>query len=367
MRINPQVFFCQNEVGVFTQIYPINYNLLCSNKEIMRSFTSNLLRKIIHREVIMYRVGIDLGGTNIKAVLTDEDFNIIHQKSVPTKAERPAAEVIRDMAQEVIELIEENNIPMNEVKGVGIGCPGIVDAKTGLVVYSNNLNWENVALSDEMHKYVNLPIYASNDANCAALGEVKAGAAKGKSDAVMITLGTGVGGGFVVEGKIFEGGGPGGAEYGHTVIVCGGEQCSCGRKGCFEAYSSATALIRDTRRAAQEHPESVINHLVDGDLSKVDGKTPFDAADQGDAVAQAVLDKYYEYLGEGIVNAVNTFRPEVVLLSGGICKQGTRLTDPLNAFVEEHSYAGKRVFIPRVECATLGYNAGLIGAAALVD
>ncbi len=315
----------------------------------------------------MYRVGIDLGGTNIKAVLTDENFSIIHQKSVPTMAERPAGEIIRDMAQAVLDLIEESNIASNDVKGIGIGCPGIVDAKTGLVVYSNNLNWENVALADEMHKYVNLPIYASNDANCAALGEVKAGAALGKKDAVMITLGTGVGGGFVVEGKIFEGGGPGGAEYGHTVIVHNGEQCSCGRKGCFEAYSSATALIRDTKKAAAAHPESKINELVGGDLSKVDGKTPFDAADAGDPTAIEVLNQYYEYLGEGLVNAVNTFRPEVILLSGGICKQGKRLTDPLNAYVQEHSYAGRRVAIPEVSCATLGYNAGLIGAAALVE
>ena len=315
----------------------------------------------------MYRVGIDLGGTNIKAVLTDEDFSIVAQKSVPTGAERPATDVIRDMAQAVIELIEESGINRNDVKGIGIGCPGIVDAKTGLVVYSNNLHWENVPLADEMHKYVNLPIFATNDANAAALGEVKAGAAKGKSDVAMITLGTGVGGGFVVDGKIFEGGGPGGAEYGHTVIVAGGEQCSCGRKGCFEAYSSATALIRDTRKAAQQHPESLINKVCGGDLDKIDGKTPFDAADMGDATAEEVLNKYYEYLGEGLTNVVNTFRPEVILLSGGICKQGKRLTDPLNAYVQEHSYAGRRVFIPEVACATLGYNAGLIGAAALVD
>lgn len=314
----------------------------------------------------MYKVGIDLGGTNIKAGIVDEEYHILKQASVPTLTERTHQEIIKDMAMLVKELMEQINITEAEVEGIGIGSPGMIAAKEGEVVYSNNFGWENVMLVQELHQYFSCPIQVSNDANCAALGEVKAGAAKGVSDVVLITLGTGVGGGVVVDGKLFEGGHAGGAELGHTSLVAGGEACTCGRKGCIEAYASATALIRDARRAAEKHPESMMNSLCENNLNNMNGKIPFDAAQADDAAAKEVTDRYIMYLGESIANFVNIFRPDVVLLSGGVCNQGEKLTEPLNQYIKDKCFGGEKSFIPKVCCATLGNNAGIIGAASLI-
>ena len=191
-----------------------------------------------------YRVGIDLGGTNIAAGLVDENMNILCQMSVPTLSERPYQEIVRDMAVLVRGLVNMGNISMDEVESVGIGSPGTPEKETGNILYSNNLGWYDVPLLPELAKYIPVPLKVDNDANCAALGEFLAGAAKGCKSAVMITLGTGVGGGIVLDGQIYDGVNHAGAEIGHTVIVSGGELCTCGRRGCWEAYASATALIR---------------------------------------------------------------------------------------------------------------------------
>ena len=209
----------------------------------------------------MYRAGIDLGGTNIKAAILDEQNQILAEGSIPTKVQRPYTEIIEDMAGIVKKLMKELSITEDQLTGVGIGSPGTIDAEAGIVAYSNNFGWENVSLVDEMKKYFSCDIRISNDANCAALGEVKAGAARETRNTVLITLGTGVGGGVIIDGKIFEGAHAGGAELGHTNLIFGGELCTCGRKGCIEAYVSATALIRDARRAAEENPQSIMNVL----------------------------------------------------------------------------------------------------------
>ena len=243
----------------------------------------------------------------------------------------------------------------------------MIDAASGTVVYSNNFDWENVPLGAYLEEKLGLPVRVSNDANCAALGEVKAGAAKDCRNCVMITLGTGVGGGVVMEGRIFEGGHAGGAELGHTTLIAGGEPCTCGRNGCFEAYASATALIRDTKRAAQANEKSMIWRLCDGDLEKIDGKTVFDAMQTGDETARRVVKQYLTYLGEGIVNMVNIFRPDKVLLSGGVCNQGKNLTVPLQEYVQKNSFAKEKGYVPEIAIATLGNLAGILGAAALVE
>lgn len=315
----------------------------------------------------MYRVGIDLGGTNIKAGIVNRQQEIIAQGSVPTNVQRPYQDIIKDMAELVQNLFQQSGLKADDVVGIGIGSPGTIDAKTGIVVYSNNFDWENVPLVEELHKYLNYEIAISNDANCAALGEVKAGAAKDFDNVVLLTLGTGVGGGVVVDGKIFEGGHAGGAELGHTMLVRDGEQCTCGRRGCLEAYASATALIRQTKQAAMEHKDSKINEYCGHDITKINGKTVFDAAADGDATAKKVVADYISYLGDGIVDFVNIFRPDKVLLSGGVCNQGTNLTDPLNAYIKKYCFAGERGMIPEVVTATLGNDAGIIGAAALTE
>ncbi len=315
----------------------------------------------------MYRAGIDLGGTNIKAGIVDEDQKILAEGSVPTKVERPYKEVIRDMAELVKKLLKQIDVKEEALGGIGIGSPGTVDAAKGIVLYSNNFGWNNVPLIKEMQQYFTCPIAVSNDANCAALGEVKAGAAKEIANAVLLTLGTGVGGGVVIDGKVFEGAHAGGTELGHTSLIFGGEPCTCGRKGCVEAYVSATALIRDAKRAAQRESMSRMNELCKGDLSNMNGKIPFDAAAAGDVAGKAVVEAYITYLGESIANFVNIFRPDVVLLSGGVCNQKENLTKPVSDYIKGKCFAGEKAFIPEVKCAILGNHAGIIGAANLIS
>lgn len=315
----------------------------------------------------MYRAGIDLGGTNIKAGIVDEQQHIIAEASVPTMVERPYPEIIRDMAELVKRLLRECSIEESQLKSIGIGSPGTIDAKQGIVFYSNNFGWENIPLAEQLKTYFSCPIAVSNDANCAALGEVKAGAAQNAKNAILLTLGTGVGGGIILDGKVFEGAHAGGAELGHTSLIYGGEPCTCGRKGCVEAYVSATALIRDAKRAAMQHPDSKLNTLCGEDISRMNGKIPFDAAQEKDEVAQKVVKDYITYLGEAIVNFVNIFRPDIVLLSGGVCNQGENLTRPLEQYIQDKCFGKEKAFIPKVACAVLGNKAGIIGAANLTD
>lgn len=314
----------------------------------------------------MYRAGIDLGGTNIKAGIIDGNQKIIVQASAPTMAERPAEEVIADMAGLVKQLMETIGIDESALAGIGVGSPGLVDAEAGVVRYSNNISWENVALAQELGNYFSCEIRISNDANCAALGEVKAGAAKDVSNAILLTLGTGVGGGIILNGKVFEGSNAGGAELGHVSIVLGGEPCTCGRRGCVEAYASATALIRDAKRAAIADKKSLMNQLCDGKIENMNGKIPFDAARGGDPAAKEVVENYYTYLAEAIANYVNIFRPDVVLLSGGVCNQGSSLTKAVEEHLSFLCFGGDRAFVPPVRCAVLGNDAGIIGAANLI-
>ncbi len=313
-----------------------------------------------------YRLGIDLGGTGIKVGLVNTAHEIVAIHSVPTQAERPYQEVLKDMAEACREVLRQAGVTLEEVASLGIGSPGCIDAANGVVAFAANLNWEMVPVLDTLRTYFDLPMAISNDANCATLGEVVAGAAKDCASAVMLTLGTGLGGGVVLDHKIVEGGHAGGMELGHMIMVRDGEPCTCGRKGCYEAYCSATALIRDTRRAAEAHPESSLNAYCGGDLSQLNGLAPFACAQSGDAVAQAVVDNYIRNLSECITDFINIFRPDIVLLGGGICAQGAYLTDPINAFVKQCCFAGNRAFIPPVTRATLGNDAGIIGAAALV-
>lgn len=313
----------------------------------------------------MYRVGIDLGGTNIAAGLVDSDGNIIYKDSVPTQRERPYQDIIKDMAMLTKEVIEKSGIPMEKVKSIGIGSPGTPDCEKGIIVYNNNLNFRNVPIRDEMQKYLDLPVYVDNDANCAALAESAAGAAKGTNSSVTITLGTGVGSGIIIDGKVYSGFNFAGGEIGHTVIVVDGEPCGCGRKGCWESYASATALIRQTKQAAKENPESAINKLVDGDMNKVDAKTAFDAAKLGDKTGEMVVKQYIRYIAEGIINVINIFMPEVLVIGGGVCKEGDYLLNPLKEIVKEGVYSKEEIPQTEIKIAQMGNAAGIVGAAML--
>lgn len=308
-----------------------------------------------------YRIGIDLGGTNIKAGIVDDANHLLATASRPTKSERPWQEVVADMAETVKDAAAKAGVTVEACRSVGIGNPGVIDSENGIIVYSNNLGWDNVPLTEEFVKYIHLPVHVSNDANCAAMGEAVAGAAAGAGNVILLTLGTGVGGGIILGGKVFEGG-IGGAELGHVTLIAGGKLCTCGRKGCIESYCSATALIAQASEALEKHPESMMAKLV-AEEGAMNGKIPFDAAQSGDAVAQAVIDQYIEYLGEAVTNFVNIFRPKVVLLSGGVCAQGENLTKPLNAYIRKYAFGGERTVDTVVKIAQLGNDAGIIGAA----
>lgn len=314
--------------------------------------------------VFMYYLGIDLGGTNIAAGLVTPDGKLVRKDSVPTLRERPYQEIMRDMAQLSLKLIREAGITLHDVAGIGIGSPGTPDSKEGILIYANNLKFKNVPIRAEIQKYIDLPVYLDNDANCAALAESIAGAAKGVEDSVTITLGTGVGSGVVINHRIYSGFNYAAAELGHTVIVVDGEPCTCGRKGCWEAYASATGLIHRARQAAEQNPGSAILRLAQGDLDKIDAKIPFDAAKEGDPVGKQVIHEYLKYLAAGLVNVVNAFQPEVIVVGGGVSKQGEYLLEPLRKLIDDEVYSHD---IPHAQLkeALMGNDAGIIGAALL--
>lgn len=312
----------------------------------------------------MYYIGIDLGGTNIAAGLVNEEGKIILKDSVPTLREREYNEIIKDMAMLSLKLIKDAGIDISEVKSIGIGAPGTPDNKNGILVYANNLKFRNVPIRAEMQKYINLPVYIDNDANCAALAESVAGAAKGYENSITITLGTGIGGGIVIGGKVYPGFNGAAGEVGHIVIEPKGKMCTCGRRGCWEAYGAATSLIEQTQEAAKQNPESLINKLVDNDLSKINAKTAFDAAKQGDKTGLEVVDQYIKYVAEGLVDLINVFTPEVIVVGGGVSKEGEYLLKPLREYIAKDVYA-KDVPQTQIKAATMGNDAGIIGAAML--
>ena len=308
----------------------------------------------------MYYVGIDLGGTNIAAGLVSEDAKILANMSIPTRAERSWQEIVADMADLSKKVIEKAGVDISDVKGVGIGCPGSIDNENGICAYSNNLKMEHANIREEFKKHLDLPVNLENDANAAALGEYEVNG-QGAKSYVFITLGTGIGGGVILNGKIFRGFNGAGAELGHTVVVSDGEACTCGRKGCWEAYGSVTALIRQTKVAMEKNPDSMMHELAKKE-GKVSGRTSFDAAHAGDKAALEVVTQYFKYVAEGITNMVNVFQPEKIVIGGSISKQGDYLLKPIAEFVAKNDY---NRYMPKakVEIATLFGDAGIIGAA----
>ena len=302
-------------------------------------------------------IGIDLGGTNIKGALVNEQGEIIRQSACPTHAEQGVEAVTATIADMIRDLAKGEDIT-----GVGLGCPGIVDDASGTVVYACNLGWINYDVRSALKKLTGFSVRLVNDANAAALAEVVAGAAKGAESAVVVTLGTGVGGGVVIGGRLLTGYTGAASELGHMTIVADGEPCACGRKGCFETYASATALIRMTREAMAKHSESVMHKIATE--QGVDGRTAFTAQQMGDAAGDEVVKEYIRYLSIGIANIVNIFFPEVVALSGGVANQGENLLAPLRREVSQQEYgAAYTAKHPRIACCTLGNTAGMIGAA----
>ena len=310
----------------------------------------------------MYRIGIDLGGTNIAVGIVNERHEIVAHTSVPTLAHRAPRAVIRDMGDAVRAALDQAGLTAGDCASIGVGSPGTCDSERGVVVRAYNLGWHEVPVCAMLTERFGIPARLSNDANCAALAETVAGAAIGCRNMVLITLGTGVGGGIIIDGKIYAGMRSAGAELGHTLLVLDGESCTCGRRGCWEAYASATALIRQTGQAAMKHPESLLAATPAEDIT---GRTVFDAADRGDAGAQAVIDRYCQDVAAGLTDLVNALAPEMILLGGGISRQGERILGPIREYVATHCFGQRQGAIPVIAEAKLGNEAGIIGAAAL--
>jgi glucokinase len=309
-------------------------------------------------------IGVDLGGTNIDIGLVDNKLKVIQKKSINTKPERGYKEIISDIAKVSKKIIDCSGLKESDITSIGIGIPGTVNKSEGIVTFACNIFFENIPLVKELNKYFNIPIYIDNDANCAALGEALTGAAKDYENSVTIMLGTGVGGGIILNGKIYNGFNGSAGEIGHMVIKSEGYPCNCGRRGCFETLASASALIRMAKISLKDNLESKINELTNFNIGNLNGKIIFDACKLGDKVSIEVVDNYINYLAEGITNIINIFAPEVIVIGGGISKEGEYLLKPLRKKVYKYVYfKGKPQ--TQIKCSQLGSDAGIIGAAQL--
>ena len=305
-------------------------------------------------------IGIDLGGTNIAVGLVNDNGKIIAKDSTPTIAERGYKEIVKDMAALSKKIMADNNISESEIKGVGIGCPGTVDSKTGTVLFSNNIRMEKTPLAEEFKEYFDVNVKILNDADAAAYGEYSING-NNVDSFVFITLGTGVGGGIIINKKVYNGFNSAGGELGHITLVHDGVPCNCGNIGCWEAYASVTALIRQTKEAMEKNPQSLMHEIAKKE-GKVSGKTAFDAAKAGDAAGLEVVKKYREYVASGLVSIINIFQPERLVIGGGISKEGDYLINPITEYCYAHEY-NKYGIKTKISIATLFNDAGIIGAA----
>ena len=314
----------------------------------------------------MLRVGVDVGGTFIKAGVVDESYAILHKVSVPTGSEGYQA-MVRNIAHAAELAAQEAGVDLKDFASVGIGIPGLLNPKTGVVVLAPNLGaegWRNVSFLEDVQKLLPVPVQVGNDANCAVVGETLAGAARGSENVVMLTLGTGVGGGVIADGRLFVGGKGLGAELGHMVLQMEGAPCGCSLNGCIEAYCSVTALVKQTLRAMELDPNSAM-HAYAKEAGLVDGRTAFECSKRGDKAAQFVVENYCRYLANAIGSLVTVFRPDVVLIGGGLSNQRAYLMDKLNALLPRYVFASTIIGQPPIIRATLGNDAGTIGAAYL--
>lgn len=312
-----------------------------------------------------YHIGIDLGGTNIGAGVTDAGHRLLFEHSVPTRLPRPAGQLAEAIYDMVKDMLAEHGMGFEDVESAGVGIPGTVNRETGMVEYANNFGFDHVPFVRMIEDLFPCPVFAENDAKAAAWGEYVAGAGKGSSSMVMMTLGTGVGGGIILGGRLLEGYNMAAGEIGHMVIREEGKLCSCGRRGCLEMYASARALAEAARKEAMRQSESLLNDLCGEDLGKIDGRMVFEAASAMDPAAVRVLDEFLGHLAVGAANVINILQPEVLCIGGGLSGAGDRLLVPLRERTELLVYSRSSEKNARIVAAALGNGAGIIGAAAL--
>ncbi len=308
----------------------------------------------------MYYIGIDLGGTNIAVGLVNDKGEILEAMSTPTLSPRSYTEIVADMVRLSREVVKKAGLQMSDVKSIGVGSPGSIDDDKGMVVYANNLRLDHAPIREEIRKYIDLPVHLENDANAAAFGEYVVNA-NGAKNVIFVTLGTGVGGGIIIDGKIYKGFNGAGGELGHFILIKDGLQCTCGLKGCWEQYASVTALISQTKAAMEKNPDSLMVKIAE-EKGVVNGRTAFEAAKMGDEAAKEVVRRYTEYVSAGVVSIINIFQPEKLIIGGGISREGDYLLNPIREFSKKYSYkcdGGKT----EIQAATLFNDAGIIGAA----
>ncbi len=313
----------------------------------------------------MLYMGIDMGGTSTKAGIVEENGRILCKKSCETKIKQGYKTIFADMVFLAGQIIMDSGCNKEEIASVGIGFPGIIDPQTGEVPFCSNLNWpDRLPMARLLTGMMGKPVYVCNDAGAAALAEWKAGASKGSESSVMVTLGTGVGGGVILNGRIFTGSHGTATEFGHMITVEGGELCSCGNRGCWECYASATALSRAGRELCRKNPDTGLLKAVDQDPGKIEARTVIDLAKSGDRDCEALFERYVGHLSTGIINLINLYDPEVIVIGGGVSHAGTFLLDRLRKKVQSMLFF-KSMPPTRIELAKLGNDAGIIGASML--
>ena len=315
-----------------------------------------------------YYIGVDVGGTNIAVGIVNENKEIVVKKSFPTNAPTTAEKLVGEICDTSISLCSEANIQINDVCAIGIAAPGSLNPVEGTVARMHNLGIEFAPLTKLVEEKLPVKCYIENDANAAAYGEFVAGGAKGAKNAICVTLGTGVGGGIIIDGKIYSGFNFCGAELGHTVIMYNGIECNCGRKGCMEKYCSATALIEQTKDAMSKNPDSLMWE-ESKELSDVNGRTAFNAMKKGDKAAKDVVNQFINYLACGCTTFINIFQPDILLIGGGISKEGEVLLTPLRdaIYSEVYNHDAPVENKTKIYAAALGNDTGIIGAAMLVN
>lgn len=319
----------------------------------------------------MYAIGIDLGGTFIAGGIADGDGRLLCRRSVPTGAERGPEEIVRDMAGMCRGMAAELGVGCEDMEYIGIAAPGAVDPGRGMILRAENIHFKDYPICRALYRAIGekAPVYIENDANAAAVAEHFAGAAKGTENSVLITLGTGIGGGVIIRGRLYSGFNYAGAEVGHTVIVKDGALCTCGRRGCWEAYCAAPGLVRLTReeilRRRSAGETTLMEKLTGGDLNNVTARTAFDAGRMGDRAAVCVTEEYADFLALGIANLINIFQPEVLALGGGISNEGEYLLELIDDKVFSQVFTKRTVPKCDLRIARFKNDAGIIGAAML--
>ncbi len=307
-------------------------------------------------------IGVDIGGTKIALGIVDENANILYRKLISTKKEKKPIQIIKEIAELITNSIEVYVKDNKEVKAVGIGIPGFINKKTGNIIQCVNLDWYDIPLRDILEREINIPVFIDNDASLAALAEYQVGAMKDTYSGIMLTLGTGIGGGIIIDGNIYNGFHGLASEIGHMVIGNNFYDCNCGKNGCFETFASATALKEYTKKLLQEKNTSLVNEMINGNINNLNGQIIFEAALKGDTVANKSIDRLVKYLGVGIVNLINIIDPEIFVIGGGLSKSGPFLLDKIKTEVKENKLI-KTISAGDIVFAKLGNEAGIIGAA----